>query len=67
MKLEVYDFDGTIYDGDSTIDFIKFLTNRKKSIILHYPKMALYFLKYKLKLIKKETMKESFFEIFKKF
>ena len=67
MKLEVYDFDGTIYDGDSTIDFIKFLTKRKKSIILHYPKMALYFLKYKLKLIKKETMKECFFEIFKKF
>ena len=25
MKLTVYDFDGTIYDGDSTFDFIKFL------------------------------------------
>lgn len=67
MKLEVYDFDGTIYDGDSTIDFIKFLTKRKKNIILHYPKMLLYFIKYKLKLIKKETMKECFFEIFNNF
>lgn len=67
MKLEVYDFDGTIYDGDSTIDFIKYLTKRKKSIVLHYPKMCIYFIKYKLKLIKKETMKECFFEIFNKF
>lgn len=67
MKLEVYDFDGTIYDGDSTMDFIKYLTKRKKSIILHYPKMLFYLIKYKLKLIKKETMKECFFEIFNKF
>ena len=67
MKLEVYDFDGTIYEGDSTIDFIKYLTKRKKSIILHYPKMCIYFIKYKLKLIEKETMKECFFEIFNKF
>lgn len=67
MKLEVYDFDGTIYDGDSTIDFIKYLTKRKKSIMLYYPKMLFYLIKYKLKLIEKETMKECFFEIFNKF
>lgn len=67
MKLEIYDFDGTIYDGDSTIDFIKYLTKRKKSILSHYPKMGIYFIKYKLKLITKETMKECFFEIFNKF
>ena len=67
MKFIVYDFDGTIYDGDSTFDFIKFLMSKKKSIILHIPKMSLYFIKYKLKLIKKETMKECFFEIFAKF
>lgn len=67
MKLTVYDFDGTIYDGDSTFDFIKFLIEKDKSIILHIPKMALYLIKYKLKLITKETMKECFFEIFKKF
>lgn len=67
MKYIVYDFDGTIYDGDSTFDFLKFLINKKKSILFHLPKMCLYFIKYKLKLIKKETMKECFFEIFTKF
>ena len=67
MEFIVYDFDGTIYDGDSTFDFIKFLINKKKSIVLHIPKMFMYLIKYKLKLIKKETMKECFFEIFNKF
>lgn len=67
MKLTVYDFDGTIYDGDSTFDFIKFLMKKDKSIILHIPKMAIYLIKYKIKLINKETMKECFFEIFNKF
>ena len=67
MKLSVYDFDGTIYDGDSTLDFIKFLISKKKSILFSVPKMILYFIKYKLRLIKKETMKECFFEIFNKF
>lgn len=67
MKLTVYDFDGTIYDGDSTFDFIKFLIKKNKSIIFHIPKMVLYLIKYKMKLINKETMKECFFEIFNKF
>ena len=67
MEFIVYDFDGTIYDGDSTFDFIKFLISKKKSVIFHLPKMFLYLIKYKLKLIKKETMKECFFEIFNKF
>ena len=67
MKFTVYDFDGTIYNGDSTLDFIKFLINKKKGILLSIPKMFLYLIKYKLKLIKKETMKECFFEIFNKF
>ncbi len=67
MKFDVYDFDGTIYDGDSSIDFIKFLINKKKSIILFIPKMIIYFIKYKLKLISKERMKECFFEVLTKF
>ena len=24
VKINLYDFDGTIYDGDSTLDFIKY-------------------------------------------
>lgn len=67
MKLIVYDFDGTIYDGDSTFDFLKFLINKKKTLIFKTPKMLLYLIKYKLKLIPKEKMKECFFQIFNKF
>ena len=67
MKLNVYDFDGTIYDGDSSYGFIKFLICKKKSLIFHLPKMLLYTIKYKLKLITKENMKEVYFEIFNKF
>ena len=67
MKFNVYDFDGTIYDGDSSFDFIKYLMKKKKTNYFHLPKMLYYFLKYKLKLIKKEEMKECFFEILNNF
>ena len=67
MKLTVYDFDGTIYDGDSSINFIKFLIRKKKTLIFKLPKMLLYLIKYKLKLISKEEMKECFFSVLNKF
>ena len=28
MLIDVYDFDGTIYDGDSTVDFVRFCLRR---------------------------------------
>lgn len=67
MKLTVYDFDGTIYDGDSSIDFIKFLIKKDKTILFMLPKMFIYLLKYKMKLINKEKMKEVFFSPLNKF
>ena len=66
MKLNVYDFDGTIYDGDSSVDFIKYLIKLNKKNILHIPIMIIMFFKYKLELIKKEKMKECFFELVNK-
>lgn len=67
MKLNVYDFDGTIYDGDSTVDFLKFLIKKKKSLIRFIPKFIINYVQYKLKLITKEKLKESFYSIFKYF
>jgi len=67
MKLNIYDFDGTIYDGDSTFQFLVFLIKKKKRLIFFIPKFIFSYLKYKLKLIKKEKLKESFFEVFKYF
>ena len=42
MKFTVYDFDKTIYDGDSSFDFMKFLIKKKKSLIIYTPKMLLF-------------------------
>ncbi|MGI6329232.1 MAG: HAD-IB family phosphatase [Bacilli bacterium] len=65
--MNVYDFDKTIYDGDSTIDFYIFLFLRKKHIIFLIPKQFISFLKYVFKLISKEEFKESFYIIFQYF
>lgn len=32
--VDIYDFDGTIYRGDSTVDFIRFLLGKRKSLAL---------------------------------
>ena len=52
--LNVYDFDKTIYDGDSSIDFYLFCLKRKKSIILLLPKQVFAMILYKLKIKDKE-------------
>ena len=32
MRIDVYDFDGTIYDGDSTVDFTRFCLRRHPTV-----------------------------------
>lgn len=61
MKVNLYDFDGTIYDGDSTIDFYLFCLKKKASIIKFLPVFIFYILLYKLNLRSKEEMKEKFY------
>ena len=51
--MNVYDFDGTIYDGDSTVDFYVFALKKKPSLISYGPKQAWGFLLYLLKKINK--------------
>lgn len=41
MLIDVYDFDGTIYDGDSTVDFVRFSLSRHPGMILGLPRVAL--------------------------
>ena len=36
MKLNLYDFDGTIYDGDSGVDLILFSIKKRPSLLFHY-------------------------------
>ncbi len=59
----LYDFDKTIYDGDSSIDFFLFLLTKRWKIIKYFPKIILSFFKYKAKIISKDNMKEKFFSI----
>ncbi len=61
MKVNLFDFDGTIYDGDSTVDFYKFCLKRRGSIIRFFPSFMVYTLLYKLKIKSKEEMKEKFY------
>ena len=59
--MNVYDFDKTIYDGDSTVDFFLFVWKHQPSLIRYVPRQALGFLLYELKTINKTELKEYFF------
>ena len=59
--MNVYDFDGTIYDGDSTVDFFLFALKHQPTLVRYVPRQALGFLLYGLKRIGKTELKEFFF------
>lgn len=59
--MNVYDFDGTIYDGDSTIDFYFYCLKRQPRILRYVFKQIKGFILYKLKKISKTQLKETFF------
>lgn len=67
MKLELYDFDGTIYDGDSGVDIILFAIKKKPKLIFHFIGSLGIVLLYLLKLKKKEQMKNKLFSFLKEF
>ncbi len=59
--MNVFDFDGTIYSGDSTIDFYFFALKRNVKLLLFLPRQCLGVILYKLGFISKTQMKEQFF------
>lgn len=63
--MNVYDFDNTIYDGDSTIDFYLFCLRKKPYIIIYLFKQMFGMLLYIFKKIDKTKMKEMFFSFIK--
>ena len=64
-RVNVYDFDGTIYNGDSSINIYFFLLKRYPKLIAYFPKQMLGIVKYKLHLSSKEEMKEMYFSFLK--
>jgi HAD superfamily phosphoserine phosphatase-like hydrolase len=59
--MNVYDFDGTIYDGDSSVDFFLYALKQKPSLLRYIPRQAWGFLLYGMKRISKTELKEYFF------
>jgi HAD superfamily phosphoserine phosphatase-like hydrolase len=59
--MNVYDFDKTIYDGDSTLDFYLFALKKKPKLIKYLPVQVLGFLKYLFGICSKLEFKEKFY------
>ena len=65
MEVNVYDFDKTIYDGDSSLDFYLFCARRKKKLYFLSFKVIFFYILYFLKLKTKTRVKEVFFSFLK--
>jgi phosphatidylglycerophosphatase C len=65
-RVVIYDFDGTIYNGDSTIDFFKFCLLKYKTNLFLLPYILIFFLLWKFKLVTTEKFKEFFLLIINK-
>ncbi len=59
--MNVYDFDGTIYNGDSSVDFFLYAIRRKPSVLRYVPKQIAGFVLYGIKKIDKTELKKYFF------
>ena len=59
--MNVYDFDKTIYDGDSTLDFYLFVLRKRPSLIRYLPIQVFGFLKYLFGICNKLEFKEKFY------
>ena len=65
MKVNLYDFDKTIYDGDSSTDFFFYSLMKYPKIIILLPKIIVAALGYVFHIINKTKMKEMFFSFLK--
>lgn len=64
--MNVYDFDNTIYNGDSTADFYLFSLKRHKKILLLLPSLLVGFIKfYVFRLGSKTDFKENMYKFLK--
>ena len=59
--MNVYDFDHTIYDGDSSADFYWFTLGKKPYLAALLPLQVWGMIRYLFGRVSKETMKEAFF------
>ena len=62
---DVYDFDGTIYDGDSSIDFFLYALKKNKKLWKYLPKILYVTVLYILKMVSTKKYKEVVFAFIK--
>ncbi len=65
--MNVYDFDGTIYKGDSTRDFIFYLLKHYPKVIKYIPAFLFATIKYRFGIISKTKMKETLYRFLNSF
>lgn len=61
--MNIYDFDGTLYSGDSTFDFILFSIKKHPTLLRFLPVQGWASARYLLKQIDKTAMKEQFYRM----
>jgi phosphoserine phosphatase len=59
--MNVYDFDKTVYLRDSSIDFYVYNLKKDWTILRFFPRQIVAMIRYKLKLIPKTQMKQTFY------
>lgn len=59
--MNVYDFDGTIYDGDSSVDFCRYCLKNKRIKVSYYFTMLRASFLYMLRFYSKDRFKSEFF------
>lgn len=64
--INAYDFDETIYDGDSSVDFYFYCLKRNKKVLLQLPIQVWGGFLYFLKIIDKTSMKQKVFSYLKR-
>lgn len=63
--MNVYDFDGTLYDGDSTVDFYLFCARKHPVVLRALPRQVAGVFRYKLGRCTKTNMKQEFYSFFR--
>lgn len=61
LKIDVYDFDKTLYKKDSTLEFWKFCIYKKVYLIFLLPYQFLYFILNKIGIVSTRKFKQEFF------
>ena len=64
--MNIYDFDNTIYDGDSSKDFFKYCLKKNKIILLDIIPICFMLFLYLIKAVEKEKFKSFFFRFLKR-